>query len=155
MIANTELCENVNFYLTYSNEELGWIQWFEKLIKISPKFVYIHGSKLFFFIESKDFGEINRKWHQFMKLKKFKIYFHVRLLEFTQDLELLIHHWYKNIKNLEVKINFSQNIYEILICAPKNLRQFVIGKNGSEIEMLGTFLSECVIGNYQFQIKIL
>ena len=80
--------------------------------------------------------------------------YHVRLVKYSQNLSQLIKNWYVNIKELEISVEAIGSSYQITITAPKNLRQFVIGKNGAEIEMLASFLDKCIAGKQNYQLKI-
>ncbi|MHA1562682.1 MAG: hypothetical protein ACTSPA_11205, partial [Promethearchaeota archaeon] len=76
------------------------------------------------------------------------------IIKFSQDLKEIIEYWYFHIKDLEVSIDFDENSFKILLNTPKKFRKFLIGKHGKEIEMLVSFLENCVAGNFQYTLKI-
>ena len=144
----------INFKISYTNKHLGWIQFIEKKIKTKPKFVHLYEDRLFVFIDSANFNQANRQWHYYLKRRRYKTMYHVRLIKYSQNLSQLIKNWYVNIKELEIKVETIGSSFKISIMAPKNLRQFVIGKNGVEIEMLASFLDKCIAGRQNYQLKI-
>ncbi|WP_371801932.1 hypothetical protein [Candidatus Lokiarchaeum ossiferum] len=144
----------INFKIFYTNNHLGWIQFIENKIKTKLKFVHIYEDRLFVFIDPDKFDQANRQWHYYLKSRRYRTMYHVRLIKFSQNLSQLIKNWYVNIKELKIDIESIGSSYQITITAPKNLRQFVIGKNGVEIEMLASFLDKCIAGKQNYQLKI-
>ena len=144
----------VNFKIAYTNNHLGWLQFLEKKIKTKPKFVHFFEDRLFVFIDPSKFQHANRQWHYYLKTRRYRTMYHVRLIKFSQNLSQLIKNWYVNIKELEVDVDINGESYQITINAPKSLRQFVIGRGGAEIEMLASFLDKCTAGKQNYQLKI-
>ncbi len=144
----------VNFHIRYTSTHLAWFQFFEKKIKIEPLLVYIHEDCVICFVDPMIYQEILKKWNNYMKFCYSKPQFHVRFVKYSQDLKEIIEFWYFNIKNLEVSIDFDENSFKILLNAPKKYRKFLIGKHGKEIEMIVSFLENCIAGNFQYSLKI-
>jgi len=158
MKSKTELLiiENhyVNFHITYTSNHLAWFQFFKNEIKIEPFLIYIHEECVICFVDPIFYREILRKWNNFMRYCSSKPQSHVRIIKFSQDLKEIIEYWYFHIKDLEVSIDFDENSFKILLNAPKKFRKFLIGKHGKEIEMLVSFLENCIAGNFQYTLKI-
>ena len=127
---------------------------FKNDIKIEPLLIYIHEESVICFVDPMIFQEILGKWNNYMKYCSSKPQSHVRIIKFSQELKEIIEFWYFNIKDLEVSIVFNQNSFEILLNAPKKFRKFLIGRHGKEIEMLVSFLENCIAGNFQYSLKI-
>lgn len=144
----------VNFHITYTSTHLAWFQYFENDIKIEPLLVYIHEECVICFVNPINYQEILRKWNNYLKFRSSKPLFHVRFIKFSQELKEIIEYWYFSIKNLEVSIGFDQNSFNISLNAPKKYRKFLIGRHGKEIEMLVSFLENCIVGNFQYSLKI-
>jgi len=89
-----------------------------------------------------------------LKFGHTKPHFHIRFIKFSQELKEIIENWYFSIKELEVSVEFNQNSFEILLNAPKKYRKFLIGRHGKEIEMLVSFLENCIAGNFEYSLKI-
>ena len=145
----------INFQIKYTSSHLAWINFFEPILGITPELIYLYQNKVLLFINSDRFLEIRRKWQNYVKSHINSLKFHVRINPFSQNLTEIIGNWYQNIKNLEIQISIVNKCVQITLNPPKNLRQFVIGKNGGELELLTIFLHDCVQGNYNFLLKIL
>ena len=154
--AELEIVEHhyVNFHITYTSTHLSWFQFFKKKVKIEPLLIYIHEQCVICFVDPTIYQKILRKWNNYLKYCSSKPQFHVRFIKFSQELNEIIEFWYFNIKDLEVSIVFNQNSFEILLNAPKKFRKFLIGRHGKEIEMLVSFLENCIAGNFQYSLKI-
>ena len=158
MNSKTELStiENhyINFHITYTSTDLAWLQFIKKRIKSEPLLIYIHEDTIICFVDPMIFQEILGKWNNYMRFCSSKPLFHIRFIKYSQDLKEIIEYWYFHIKDLEVSIDFDGNSYNILLNAPKKFRKFLIGKHGKEIEMLVSFLENCIVGNFQYSLKI-
>ena len=145
----------VNFHITYTSTHLAWFQFFKKKkINIEPLLIYIHEGCVIFFVDPMIYQDILGKWNNYMKFSNSKPLFHVRFIKYSQDLKEIIEYWYFHIKDLEVTIDFDENSFNITLNAPKKFRKFLIGKHGKEIEMLVSFLENCIAGNFQYSLKI-
>ena len=145
----------VNFHITYTSTHLAWFQFFKKKkINIEPLLIYIHEECVICLVDPMTYQDILGKWNNYLKYSSSKPLFHVRFIKFSQDLKEIIEYWYFHIKDLEVSIDFDENSYKILLNAPKKFRKFLIGRHGKEIEMLVSFLENCIAGNFQYSLKI-
>ena len=145
----------VNFHITYTSTHLAWFQFFKKnKIDIEPLLIYIHEDCVICFVDPIIYQEILRKWNKYLKFGRTKPYFHIRFIKFSQELKEIIENWYFSIKDLEVSVEFNQNSFEILLNAPKKFRKYLIGRHGKEIEMLVSFLENCIAGNFEYSLKI-
>ncbi len=145
----------INFQIKYTSSHLAWINFFEPILRISPELLYLYQDKVLIFINPSQFLETRRKWQNYVKLHVHSLKYHIRIKSYSQNLTEIIGNWYQNIKNLEIQISIVNKCVQITLKPPNYLRQFVIGKNGSELELLTIFLHDCVQGNYNFLLKIL
>ena len=145
----------INFQIKYTSSHLAWINFFEPILGISPELLYLYQDKVLIFINPDQFLETRRKWQNYVKLHVHSFKHHIRIKSYSQNLTEIIGNWYQNIKNLEIQISIINKCVQITLKPPSYLRQFVIGKNGSELELLTIFLHDCVQGNYNFLLKIL
>ena len=142
----------LKFHMEYTREHLYWFHFFQQKISLSPKMVYLFEDRVFAFFEEPYYEEAKRLWHKYITRYRRKTKYHFRLLEYSDDLATIIKNWYCNIKNLQIDIVLENHCFLIELQPPKNLRQFVIGKQGVEIEMLTQFLDSCIYGDYNFRI---
>lgn len=145
----------VNFQIKYTSSHLAWINFFETILGISPELIYLYQDKILIFIIPDRFLETRKKWQNYVKSHISSLKFHLRINPFSQNLTEIIRNWYLNIKNLNIQISIVNDCVQITLKPPNNLRQFVIGKNGGELELLTIFLHDCVRGSYNFLLKIL
>ena len=151
------LCKNENilsFQLQYTKNHLFWLQFIESKVDLTPKLIHIWEDKVLVFFHPDEFDFAKQNWHKYLVNRKYKRAYHFRILEDSDDLKSLISNWFVNIKDLKVKVNRINNCYQIRLFSPPKLRQFIIGKNGKEIEMLTNFLLNNIKGNYNYQLLI-
>ncbi len=144
----------LRFHLAYTKNHLYWMQYFKNKIGITPRLVYLHADRVMGFFPHDSFVKAKQHWHTFRKNSAKKLRYHIRILEFANNLQDLISHWYPNLKQLTVHTQLVSNCFQITLIPPPKLRQFLIGKNGAEIEMLTQFLKTTLEGNYNFHLII-
>lgn len=142
----------LKFHLEYTKTHLFWIQFLKHHISLTPNLIFVFGDRVLCFFEKKDFDQAKRRWHGYISKPHRRITHHFRILLYSENLATLIKNWYYNIKKLKVEVNFENNCYNIDLYPPKNLRQFIIGKNGAELEMLANFLDSCISGGYNYHL---
>ena len=145
----------VNFHITYTSTHLAWFRFFKKKkINIEPLLIYIHEESVICFVDPMNYQDILGKWNNYIKNCYSKPRFRLRLRLRPDRLHEIIEYWYFHVKDLEVSIDFDENSYKIILNAHKKFRKFLIGKHGKELEMLISFLENCIAGNFQYSLKI-
>ncbi|MHA1646985.1 MAG: hypothetical protein ACTSVU_05595 [Promethearchaeota archaeon] len=144
----------VNFRSRYDETQLAWLQFMEIKLKSRPKLLFKHGDRLVVFVDTIEFLPVLRKWQYYLDNRRHRFDMHVRVLPFSNNLEVMIRNWYHSIKDLQIKIEIIENCININLVAPSNLQQFLIGKKGKELECLGDFLNRCIVGDFNFHIRV-
>jgi hypothetical protein len=141
------------FRLIYSHEDLKWIQYFHGIFQISPKLVFLYENRVIVFFEEEVFQKCQRIWSVFKKKPE---QVHIRIIKIAQNLSQFIQNWYGHLKGIEIhfKAGTNEKIKVVLIQCPKNLRQFVIGKNGYEFRMLEAFLNKYSDEDSTYKVQI-
>ena len=142
----------VKFRIQYSKSHLFWLQFFRTRISITPKLIYIFDDRVCVFCDPSQFTQAKRRWHTYISQPHHHLNYHFRILVYSENLVDLIKSWYQNVKNLQVIISQGFKNIKIELYPPHNLRQFIIGKHGNEIEMLSAFLDHCIYGNWNYHL---
>ena len=138
----------------YKSTHLSWLQFLEQKFETPIQFLYIYHSKIICLLDSAIYQKAVKNWQLKLMKRRHCPSFRVRLIEYSEDLRQLIQNWFANIKNLNLSI--QENLGEIIIQIHPStrLRQFIIGKDGSEIKLLQQFLNENNQFGINFQIEV-
>ena len=146
-ILTSEISENyqLNYHLKYSNEYIQIFQFLNEHIKIEkPKMIEIIGNTLIIFVYDYKFVREDKKLNLYIKMhrNRSKLQYKIRLRKYSTDLHSFVKKWFPQIPKLNVQIKKNQKEIFIELNTPSKFLNFVLGKDGREIQMLKTLLEK-------------
>jgi hypothetical protein len=148
--------DELKYKFKYSSIHLKWLQFFINRFNVSPRLIFFYKDRTIVIIDSKNFPSLKLKWARYCKNNIVNNGQHIRIINNSNNLEDLIKNWFPNIKSKQVSIEKGIDtekkieFQDVTIQVAKNLRQFIIGRAGFELEMLDNFLNTHFLHNNNY-----
>ncbi|MGQ4872605.1 MAG: hypothetical protein ACP6IY_00865 [Promethearchaeia archaeon] len=150
------LFQKINFKNRISNKEILYYNYFYRKTKIYPKFVFISGKFILFFVSSKYF----RRARFFLRIIRKELSNNkIIIIKYSNIFGKLLENLFPDLKisDIELNNNYNKEIIEIIVIfSTYKERGIAIGTNGLYIKIVNEFVNNHInLENYRGKIKII
>lgn len=147
---------NLKYIKKFDDASLFFIRQFILVYNKSPELVFHHNFHVFFFYNQNDQDLINQGKNKFLfNLRCNNIYF-IRLIPYSNILSKFLNEWFNfETKDIRIIKDSVHNQIKIQIIVPDQERKKVIGRKGSQLNLIKTFFQTQVESDYRFVFRIM